>query len=108
MKLTLLIAGICLDVAASAAPDVDMIPDVSSRCHAENAALAQACPPTGSLAAVTECRKRHSDLNSHQCWLEGRAHTVAIAKACRADRAPRRFQAMCPVFKAHPQTWTKI
>ena len=108
MKYLLLITGLCLDVAATAAPEVEFIPEVSASCRAESAAMARACPPIGGLAAVTECRKAHSGLQSQQCWIEGRAHTVAIAKACRADRAPRRYQAMCPIFKAHPQTWTKI
>jgi len=94
--------------AGNAAPAVDFIPDVTTRCQAENAAMARACPPVGGLAAVLACRKRNSALTSHQCWIEGRAHTVAIARACRQDRAPRRYQAMCPMFKAHPNTWTKI
>jgi len=107
MKYLLLVAGLCWDVEATAAPDVAFIPEVSAGCQAENAAMARACPPIGGLA-VTACRKAHSGLQSQQCWIEGRAHTLAIAKACRDDRAPRRYQAMCPIFKAHPETWTKI
>jgi hypothetical protein len=108
MRFWLLIVGLCLDVAVAAAPTADYIPEVSARCQAENAALARACPPVGGLPSVTACRKRHRDLDSNQCWIEGRAHTVAIASACRRDRAPRRYQAMCHIFKEHPQTWTKI